>query len=164
MSQEKILRIAEKLTYSAPEKTTEKAVKKLIAGLTLSDVYLLIDALDKAEQDANGRYQQEVGEACAAGSDPQLADFYDNEVRAASRGLAKTVSAIKNSRDILRKIGEERELKPAEVEKVRSAIYSNMKEDDREPREVVETDFAGDWNKYYKRMARWFDIHLDPII
>lgn len=54
----------------------------------------------------------------------------------------------------------EMELCPEQVEAVKGVIYARMTPDDRDPHEVVETDFGGDWNHYLKTMADWHRIDL----
>ena len=41
------------------------------------------------------------------------------------------------------------------------AIGKARAPDDRDPREIVEEDYDGDWDKYLRVMAGWHSIPLD---
>jgi hypothetical protein len=61
--------------------------------------------LEKLEQEATTQYDSDVREYCrGAQADPNLADFYDNEVSASSRGFRKVLDSIVSVRTFLQQI------------------------------------------------------------
>lgn len=52
---------------------------------------------------------------------------------------------------------------PKQKEAVSRAVYANMASDDRYPYEIVRTDFAGDWESYYRVMAAWYGVDVNQI-
>lgn len=59
------------------------------------------------------------------------------------------------------KQGIEIPLTNEEKNKISHAIGMARQPDDRNPEDVVREDFNGDWDAYYRTMARWHGIQLD---
>lgn len=164
MPQGDVAGFAEKIASFTLEKLTKEEIKKLLKGMTLADFPMLFRVLAEAKKMVQEKYQAEVKENClTAEGDPGLAEFCDNNVAGASLGLGKELAAITKTEEILAEIKKERPLKAAEREKVHDAIYRAMNDDDRDPHEVVDDLFKGDWNEYYIVMANWHGVELDPL-
>jgi hypothetical protein len=148
----------------APAGPTKEDVKKFLKDMTPADFSALFNALEEAAKEASEKYKTAVKENCqTAESDPNLGNFCDNNVAGASIGLGQELSAIEKIRAILTEIKKERPLNTKECQRIRLAIYGAMAPDDREPSEVVEDRFNGDWNEYYIVMAGWHNVPLDPL-
>lgn len=75
-------------------------------------------------------------------------------IRSAWLEVIKMAVTVKEGRPVLKALCAEQK------ETVGRAIYANMALDDRDPHEVVATDFGGDWDHYYRSMALWHGIDL----
>jgi hypothetical protein len=83
----------------------KQEINHVIAQLGNKGFSVFFWELEKREQEANKKYDSDVREYCREGrADPNLADFYDNEVNASSRGLRKVLDSIGSVRTFLQQI------------------------------------------------------------
>ena len=80
----------------------KKEIEQMIIFLGDRGSFIFLQQLGKVEQEVRGGYYSDVHRYSAEGqSDPNLGDFYDNEVRASSRGLAEKLRSIESVREFL---------------------------------------------------------------
>ena len=86
-------------------KDVKQEINQVIARLGNTGVSVFFGELEKREQEANKQYDSDVHEYCMQGqADPNMVDFYDNEVRASHQGLNKDLRSIGSVRTFLQQI------------------------------------------------------------
>lgn len=83
----------------------KQEVSQMIARLGDKGFSVFLGELEKLEQEANERFDSDVHKYCIAGqADPNLADFYDNEVNASSIGLGKDLRLIESAKKFFQQL------------------------------------------------------------